>query len=45
MSVPSGNSFLLPQISMFPSPSSRETLKLSGKQNELFITVKNNLGW
>ena len=29
-------SFVFPRVSMFPSTSSRETLRLSGKQNLLF---------
>ena len=29
-------SFVFPRVSMFPSTSSRETLRLSGKQNSLF---------
>ena len=36
MSVPSGNSFVFLRISMFRSTSSREKLRLSGKQNKLF---------
>ena len=36
MSVPLGNSFVFTQISMFPSTLSRETLRISGKQNKLF---------
>ena len=37
MSSPSGNiKFCFPRLSMFPSTSSRETLRLSGKQNSLF---------
>jgi hypothetical protein len=33
MSIALGNSFVSPRISMFSSTLSRETLRLSGKQN------------
>ena len=37
MTGPLGNSeFCFPQISMFPSTSSRETFEILGKQNSLF---------
>jgi hypothetical protein len=34
-------SFVFPRISMFPSTSSRETLRLSGKQNKVFPSGAN----
>ena len=38
MTGPEGNSeFCVPSTSMFPSASLRETLRVSGKQNSLFL--------
>ena len=49
MSVPSGNSFVSPWISMFSSTSSRETLTLEEKQNyfplEQILSEYYSHGW